>query len=568
MKNRFHIQFIVTLVATLLALALIVCYTFGSFYSIAKEDAITIGQNAVSEEAEKVNNFLLKGLDVMQVTGLVIDYMMQEGKSAKEIEEFLLEESEKYEESVDKNFTGIYGVIHDVYIDGIGWEPDEDYVPQDRPWYTTAVEAGGRPAIISPYLDAQTNTVMISVSQLLSDQESVVSLDIVMDEVQEMSRDFKLNGFGYGMVLDDTGLVVAHSDESQKGKNYLDDKDMKDSQIQEMVNKVYEAGGEVFEMNLDGTRCMVFSKIVQKDWYVVMVVNETDLFQKVQNNLFRNILISLLIFGLMVYFCTSSYRNRHKAMLLVEELQEYQLTLENRVQKKTEENEAQNLKMMQMQQNVIDGMATVIESRDDNTGLHVKNVKNYVTMMVVYMKKKNMYPEIIDDSFVKNISSAAVLHDIGKIKIPDQILNKPGRFTPEEFEIMKTHSRLGGEIVGDILGKDAEPELVQISQDITTYHHEKWDGTGYPEGLQKEQIPLSARIMAVADVFDALVSRRVYKEKMPKEKAFDILKQDAGTHFDPAVVDVFFEIKEQVEEYLQKVEESSNEAERNQSDHS
>lgn len=554
MKNKFYVQYIITLVATLLALTLIVYYTFGSFYSIAREDAVTIGKNTVSQEAEKVNNFLLKGLDVMQVTGLVVDYMLQTGKSSEDIERFLLEESKRYMDSLDKDFTGIYGLFGGVYIDGVGWVPDEDYVPQERPWYTTAVEAEGRAAIVSPYLDEQTNTIMISVSQLLSDGESVASLDIAMNEVQNIAEDITLNGFGYGMVLDDTGLVVAHSDESQKGKNYLEDREFKDTETDDMVRRVYQAEGEAFEMELDGTRCMVFSKVIQEDWYIVMIVNEADLFQKVQNNLVRNILISLLIFGLVVYFCTSSYKNRRKAMLLVEELQEYQLTLEERVKKKTEENEAKDLKMMQLQQNVIDGMAIMIESRDGNTGQHVKNVKNYVTMIVAYMKEHNMYPDIIDDDFMRNISSAAVLHDIGKIKISDRILNKPGRFEPEEFEIMKTHAQLGGEIVGDILGKDADPELVMLCRDITTFHHEKWNGTGYPDGLREEQIPLSARIIAVADVFDALVSKRVYKDKMPEEQAYDILKKDSGIHFDPVVVDVFFQIQDQVRAYMQSLE--------------
>lgn len=554
MKNKFHIQYIVTLVATLFALALIVYYTFGSFYSIAREDAVTIGQNKVSEDAEKVNNFLLKGLDVMQVTGLVVDYMMQTGKSSEEIEEFLVEESEKYKESLDEGFTGIYGLFGDDYIDGIGWVPDEDYVPQERPWYTTAVEAGGRAAIVSPYLDEQTDTIMISVSQLLSDGKSVVSLDIAMNEIQNIAEDISLNGFGYGMVLDDTGLVVAHSDRNQKGKNYLGAGDAADSEMKEVVRKIYGAAGEAFEAQLGGTKSIVFSKVVQKDWYIVMVVNEADLFQKVQNNLVRNIFISLLIFGLVAYFCTSSYKNRHRAMLLVEELRDYQQTLEERVRIKTEENEAQNIQMMQFQQNVIDGMAVMIESRDGNTGQHVKNVKNYVAMIVTYMKEHNMFPEIVDEGFVRHMSSAAVLHDIGKIKISDRILNKPGRFTTDEFDVMKTHSRMGGEIVEHILGKDADPDLVMLCRDITTYHHEKWDGTGYPAGLKGEQIPLCARITAVADVFDALVSKRVYKDKMPEDEAYAILKRDSGRHFDPAVVDVFFRIRDQVREYIQMQE--------------
>lgn len=157
-------QYVLTLLFTLLALTMIVYYSFGSFYSVAKQDAVTIGKNSVSEEAEKLNNFLLKGLDVLQVTGITVDYMLQNGNSSKEIENFLLRQSEDYTKHIDKNFTGIYGLFNDVYIDGIGWVPDEDYVPQERPWYTTAMEGKGAPVIVSPYLDAQTGSVMISVS--------------------------------------------------------------------------------------------------------------------------------------------------------------------------------------------------------------------------------------------------------------------------------------------------------------------------------------------------------------------------------------------------------------------
>lgn len=549
MKNKFNIEYVVTLTATLFALSLIVYFTFGSFYSIAKEDAVTMGENAVAQEAEQVNNFLIKGLDVMQVTGLVLDYMMEQNKSCEEMEQFLLEESAKYEKNIGANFTGIYGVFDGVYLDGSGWVPEEDYVPEERPWYTTALDGGGKPVIVSPYLDAKTNTIMISVCELLSDGKSVVSLDIVMEEVQDMARTINLSGVGYGLVFDDDGLVVAHSDESQKGKNYLTE-EFFGKEEEELVHKVYASNNKAFEMEIDGEMNMVFSQSVQNDWHVVMIVNETDLFKKVKNNLYRNILLSLLIFALMAYFCTSSAKNRHKALLLVDELKEYQTDLEGKVEEKTRENEAQNLKMMAMQQNVIDGMATLIESRDGNTGQHVRNVKNYVIMMVEYMKSHGIHPEEIDDTFVKNVSSAAVLHDIGKIKISDTVLNKPGQFTPEEFEIMKTHSLIGGEIVADILGEETDRELLQISKDITTYHHEKWDGSGYPSGLAGEEIPLSARIMAVADVFDALVSKRVYKDKFPLETAYDILRKEKGAHFDPEIVDVFFAVHEQVEEYM------------------
>lgn len=549
-KENSLLQYILTLTVTLLALGGIVAYTFGSLYSVAMEDVVDIGKNSVSQEAERLNNFLLRGLDVLQVTGLVVDSMMREGATSEELERFLLQESVDYAEAIDQNFTGIYGVFDGVYLDGIGWVPDEDYVPQERPWYITAYEGGGKPMVVSPYLDAQTGSIMISVSQLLSDGESAVSLDIVMDEMQDMAENMQLNGGGYGFIVDKNGLVVAHYDSSQKGRNYLTDEDMQGSEMQELVRRVYDSGGEAVIMDILGEECIAFSQEVQRDWYVIMVVNTSDLFERVQMNLWRNILLSLLIFAVVGYFCTSSYLNRNKAIRYAEELKEYQATLEERVEEQTRRIERHTRERIRMQESVIEGMATIIESRDYSTGQHVRNTKKYVTMMAEHMLRKGIYPETVDKRFTERIPNAAPLHDVGKILISDVILNKPGRFTPEEFEIMKTHARLGGEIVEKILGDNADQELIQMAKDVACHHHEKWDGTGYPDGLSGEEIPLAARIMAVADVFDALVNKRVYKEAMAEEKAFEILQEDSGSHFDPVIVQCFFEIREDVHRYL------------------
>lgn len=549
-EERSRVQYVLTLAATLIALGIIVFYTFASFYSVAMEDAVVIGKHSVSQEAEELNNFLLRGLDVLQVTGLVVDSMMREHATSEEIERFLLQESEDYARSIDKNFTGIYGLFDGVYLDGIGWVPDEDYVPQERVWYTTAYEGGGKPMVVSPYLDAQTNSIMISVSQLLSDGESVVSLDIAMDAMQEMAQNIQLNGEGYGFIIDRNGLVVAHHDESQKGKNYLSDADMQGSEMQQMAQKIIHSEGNAVTMEIDGEECMVFSKEVQRDWFVVMVVNTADLFQRVEANLWRNILLSVFVFVLVGYFCTASYRNRNKAIRYAKELKVYQATLEERVEEQTKKIKEQSIERIRMQENVIEGMAAIIESRDNSTGEHVRNTKRYVSMIADYMLENGIYPETVDEKFTVYIRNAAPLHDVGKILISDVILNKPGRFTPEEFEIMKTHALLGEEIVEKIIANNSEPELLQMAKDVVCGHHEKWDGSGYPGGLRGEEIPLAARIMAVADVFDALVSKRVYKEAMAEEESFAILREDAGKHFDPVIVDVFFSIRDEVHQYI------------------
>ena len=554
-KNGNHRrQYILTLVVTLLALVLIVGYTFGSFYRITRQDAITLGENAVTREAAQMNNFLLKGTDVMQVTEMTVSYMMKNGATSEEIEAFLKQQSKDYGENISADFTGIYGWFNGEYIDGSGWIPPKDYVPKERPWYTEAQRGNGDLVMVSPYLDTKTNTILFSVAQVLYDGDSVIAFDIAMDEVQSIAETIRLNGNGYGFVVDDQGMVVAHHDEWEKGKNYLQDEDQKDSDMQKLVQHVYRSKDQdniSFEMEIDGEECVVFSQTVQEKWHVILIVNYTDLFQKIQNNLIRNIILSFLIFLVVVYFCTASYRNRQRAMHYAEQLQEYQRTLEDRVREQTKEIREQSEQMVHMQENVIEGMATLIESRDGNTGQHVRNTKRYVEMIVQYMYDHHMHADEIDQEYMTQICNAAPLHDVGKIMISDTILNKPGKFTPEEYAVMQTHSEIGGDIVKDVLGNVNDSGLIQMSSDVAHYHHEKWDGTGYPDGLKGEEIPLCARIMAVADVFDALVSMRVYKDAMSFEEAYHILQTDAGTHFDPELIQVFVAIRDQVREYLQ-----------------
>ncbi|MBD5452368.1 MAG: HD domain-containing protein [Lachnospiraceae bacterium] len=239
----------------------------------------------------------------------------------------------------------------------------------------------------------------------------------------------------------------------------------------------------------------------------------------------------------MGFTLANIFRRRRQLEMLRKEL-------ENKVNIQTEEIRDQAEKMETFQWEVIEGMASLIESRDGNTGDHVKNVSKYVAIIAQEMLRMHLYSNIVTPKYVDIITKVSPLHDVGKIKISDVILNKPGKFTPEEYEIMKNHAAYGGMIVEDILGKNATPEMKQIAKDVAYYHHEKWDGSGYPEGKAGDDIPLAARIMAVADVFDALVSKRVYKDAFEMDKAFDIIKEEAGKHFDAEIVRVFLKKKD------------------------
>ena len=202
-------------------------------------------------------------------------------------------------------------------------------------------------------------------------------------------------------------------------------------------------------------------------------------------------------------------------------------------------------KISQMQTNIISGLSSLIENRDTETGEHVARTSRYVKTLAENAVKDGVYADIIDDRYIGLLYSLAPLHDVGKIVVPDHILKKPGKLTPEEFDEMKKHASAGGTVVRQILQGITDDEYIEFASDIATYHHEKWNGCGYPEKLSGEDIPLSARIMAVADVYDALISERCYKKAMPPEKAMSIIEEESGTHFDPKLVEVFLRHKEE-----------------------
>ena len=205
-----------------------------------------------------------------------------------------------------------------------------------------------------------------------------------------------------------------------------------------------------------------------------------------------------------------------------------------------------------MQEHIISGLSNLIENRDLETGEHINRTSTYVKIIAKSAVKEGVYTDIIDDHFVTLLYTLAPMHDIGKIIVSDSILKKPGKLTVEEYNLMKRHAEIGGTVVKEVLNGLTDEEYLDFASDIATYHHEWWNGRGYPKGLKEEEIPLCARIMALADVFDALISVRCYKEAIPIEDAFKIIESEKGTHFDPLLVDVMLKYKDEFIDYLNK----------------
>ena len=512
MKKWNEKMHMLTILGTLAALIIMVVYNYSAFYSYAAANMEDIGVSSLSQVTEQLEGYLSTGKNVVQTTAVTLEYMMERGVSTEEINDFLVHKSEKYKEEIDQNFTGIYGVFRGEYIDGVGWVPEEGYVPQERDWYVAAEKAQGEVALVSPYLDAQTGTIMMSISKQFSDMDSVISLDITLDEIQNITEKICLNGRGYGFVVDKQGLVVAHNDRKEKGKNYI----AENAEMNRLLEQVYSGENDCFEMDMQGETYSVFSDSVMDDWYVVMVVSKAKLFSEVNVVLWRSILICGTISALIIFFYVFTIRRIKLSM-----------------QRERESNQ----KVEQTNKNMIRALVRTIDAKDRYTNGHSLRVADYAMEIA---KRMNKTPEEQE-----KIYYAGLLHDVGKIRIPEGVINKAGKLTDEDFEQIKVHPVTGYHILKDIY----EDRIIATG---AKFHHERYDGKGYPNGLQGENIPEVARIIGVADTYDAMASNRSYRRALPQQAVRAEIEKGKGTQFDPKIADIMLQMMEEDTEYRMK----------------
>lgn len=213
---------------------------------------------------------------------------------------------------------------------------------------------------------------------------------------------------------------------------------------------------------------------------------------------------------------------------------------------------------MKLQKSLITTMADLVENRDENTGGHIQRTAKYVEIIAKRLQSENKFTNILTNKYIENMVVAAPLHDVGKIHIPDAVLNKPGKLDDNEFSMMKSHAAAGGKIIDRVEESVGDIEYLRIAKEMAEYHHERMDGKGYPHGISGDEIPLCARILAVADVFDALASKRCYKEPMPLDKAFAIIEEETGPHFDVDVAQAFLDSRAEIEKIIQEESYTNN----------
>lgn len=309
------------------------------------------------------------------------------------------------------------------------------------------------------------------------------------------------------------------------------------AEAEEYVNEVINA--KVLSINKD------LNKLEEQINDEVKVAQDTLKYRLISINIISVVAIAIIIATTLfiVYLCNK----------ITSKLEDYSDILEFKVNKQSKEINEHNNRIMSIQNSTIDAMASLIESRDGDTGMHISRTSAYVKMLAQTAREQGYYTNVLTKDYIEFLVKAAPMHDIGKINVPDSILKKPGILTHEEYTIMQNHTKEGGRIIREALGSIEEIEFINIASDVATFHHEKWDGSGYPYGLKGEEIPISARIMSVADVFDALVSERCYKRAYSFDEAMLIIKDNIGKHFDPVISRLFVENSNKVKQIMEEL---------------
>ena len=489
-RSRFNLIF--TILVTLVLMAFAVIYNTMNYYNISVSGVYVDGENAVEMTASDLDNYLTVAETTLRVAADTVDLMEQNGDTSADILRYITDQTRKQSEQFDENFTGIYAYVNGDYLDGSGWVPPEGYEPVTRDWYSAAIEADGEVVIVSPYQDAQTGSVVITIAKSIFDQ-NVVCLDVIVNYIKDITEQVNIGGKGYGMVVNGDGFIVAHQNEEYNGKN------LADIYTPELLDEIFSVKDGRINAVLNGEDTTLFISPIMDQWVDVIAVSDAELLEDVRSQLFVNIIVSLITFCLIAFFYYLGYRN---------EL-------------------AYGKKVEEMNIQVVSALAAAIDAKDNYTNGHSSRVAMYSKMIA----ERIGYSEPKQDE----IYMMGLLHDVGKIGVPDEVINKPAKLTDEEFELIKKHPVIGSGILESIKER---PKLSIGAR----WHHERFAGGGYPDGIKGEEIPEEARIIAVADAYDAMTSRRSYRKVMPQEKVREEIAKGSGIQFDPRFAEIMLRL--------------------------
>ncbi len=326
--GKKKINMLIPLILVFVFVTVMVIYTSKLIYNVAVLNSNSVIEDRLLNVSALIDNHLNTAENVLQITADSVHHMLISGSTPSRIHEFLVKETENVTEQFGENYHGLYGYIMSKYMDGLNWEPPEDYDPKSRDWYIVARENDGEVSLVPPYVDAQTGSLIISVCRMLPDRQNILSLDVFLDGIQEMMGELQINGKGYGFVVDESGLIIAHRDETRKGTHINDS-----AEGEAFLNTLIQTRSGSFSQSIDGEKSTVFVNAISNHWYVVTVVSDSELYEEVWKQLFVNTFICTMIFIMIVVFYYVGRRNEKNYAKRMEEmrLEEQKASYERRV---------------------------------------------------------------------------------------------------------------------------------------------------------------------------------------------------------------------------------------------
>ena len=329
-KGTRRNNLIIPLLVILCLMVAMVIYTSRVINRVSVANIQEVGEDKISGVTAQLENYLDRAKSVLWVTADTVDHMVHNGGTTEQILRYIVEETERQKQQFDENYTGIYGYIMGEYLDGLNWVPPDGYNPVERRWYTAAREAKGESIIVSPYVDAQTGSVVISICRQLSNPEDVLSVDVMMNRIQATVQDLQIRGKGFGFIVNEDGMIIAHPDESRKGTYLTATEEQK-----QFMTRVLSTPNGSFEMEIDGKLRTVFTRQIQEQWFMIITVSNEELYAEHWQQLTVNVLICSIIFALIALFYYLGHKNEQNFSRRMEEMkmEEQKQAYETRVLK-------------------------------------------------------------------------------------------------------------------------------------------------------------------------------------------------------------------------------------------